>query len=165
MKKYSVNKKIKAFTLVELSITLVLSLIVIGMMYLALQIITQQINRNEDKKLEDIVLVKMAFNNAFYDCNVIRYDDEADILICNDSLKTYYFSFYPDQILYYTSNNSNKDLLFKGQYTFDVENLTNEMIAEIIISFPSKVDTLQLSVKKQYSSATLLNSKYISFEY
>ncbi len=160
-----IHRKIKAFTLVEVSITILLSLIVVGMMYMAFQIIVRQINQIDNGEIENIGLVKMALNHAFFESNIITYSEEKNMLECRDSIDTYQFIIQPNQIIFRSSKNEEDDILFEGVYNFRIEQEVNEMVKAIHLSFPVQKDTFQLLVQKQYRSSTLLNHKNIGFEY
>ena len=160
-----IRHKIKAFTLVEVSITILLSLIVVGMMYMAFQIITRQINHINNAEIENIGFVKMALNQAFFESTDITFSEEENILECRDSVKTYQFKVLPNQLVFNSSKNNEDDILFEGPYKFEIKQEVNSMIEAIQITFPLQQDTLQLWVQKQYSPTSILNHKNISFEY
>lgn len=158
------NKNLPAFTLVEISITILLSLIVVGMMYLALRIISREIEQPEDKKMEQIALLKNALNHAFDEASLVNWSDEEQALYCIDSMNVRTFRMINGAIVL-SLTDAPPDTLWKGFYICQKDLDELRLVEKIRLGFPLKGDTLWVSEKKAYSPATLLNHKTISFEY
>ena len=162
--KSKLNKKLPAFTLIEISITILLSLIVVGMMYMALHIISREIEQPEDKKMEQVALLKNAFSHAFDEALVINWSEEEQALYCIDSMDIRTFRMTSDAIVF-SLPDALPDTLWKGSYLYQTDLTESNLIGQIKLGFPLKADTLWVNENKVYSPATLLNHKKISFEY
>ncbi|TKG88104.1 hypothetical protein EYV94_27610 [Puteibacter caeruleilacunae] len=161
----NINKdtRLKAFTLIEISVTILLSFIVIGMLYLALNIISKQVNSKRSKQIDDVALLKMALNQGFFDAAEISQED-IGLLSFRDSLQVRQFEFQDTLIIGVFKENI--DTLYAGQYSWQFENLKDcNLIYKLVVEIPARPDTFTIICKKDYSLANRLNHKKISFEY
>lgn len=165
MSRSLINRKIKSFTLVEISVTILLSLIVVSMMYMALNIVARQVEQPKATTSENITLLNLAVSNAFFDATVIRWAEESQTISCIDSVQHRQVEFAPEAIIMMAENTSLTDTIWEGAYNFDVELNESNLVNSLYINIPFQGDSLQLYIPKQYSLSTLLNHKEISFEY
>lgn len=153
-----------AFTLVEISITMLLSLIIIGTLYMAFRIVTRQVEQPEDKRMEDIAVFKMTLEHAFFSSAQIAYVSSEKTLTCSDSSLVRQFLMKPEAVIMKTSENL-LDTIFRGIYEFQVLKEKDDLIEEIEYLFPVQGDTLSICLKKEYSLSSLMNHKQVNFEY
>ena len=158
------QKKLTAFTLVEISITMLLSLIVVGMMYMALHIIAHELEQPDDAKMEKIALFKVAIGHAFFEASEIEYSDEKKMLVCRDSGQVRRFLMEEALVLMLLPE-VEPDTVWNGGYSFGVTKGEDTLVDDIYYDFPLRSDTLSVQISKHYSATTLLNHKTISFEY
>ena len=159
------DRKVKSFTLVEISITLLLSLIVVAMLYIALNIVIRQVEQPEATASENITLLNSAISNAFYNASAITYAEGSQIISCKDSAQTRLFFFEPEDIIMQLENPYAIDTLWEGEYNFSLVTNEYKLVDNLNFYFPLQGDTIHLFITKEYSLATLLNHKEISFEY
>ena len=160
-----VTRKIQSFTLVEISITILLSLIIVAMLYMALNIVVRQVNQPDTTVSEDISLVKTAIFNAFYESTDISYTEGNQILSCVDSIQTRQFYLESENIILGLEHSEILDTLWSGVYTFQLKQNEYNLVNDLYLNFPYQGDTVHVYITKEYSQSTLLNHKKISFEY
>ena len=75
----NLNDKIAAFTLVEVIMVMILSLLVLGVILLGFRHFQQYsaIQEKESKRLEDVLLVQSALNTWFFKAHEIHLTDDA----------------------------------------------------------------------------------------
>lgn len=159
-----IKKRLQAFTLIEISVTILLSLIIVGMMYMALHIITREMEQPQDKKAEQVALLKTALNQAFFQASTVEFSLESQALTCRDSSLIRQFVMGTQTIIFQTSKVP-ADTIWSGSYWFETEKNEEELVTCLNCWFPLASDTLKLVIFKNYSPATLINHKDISFEY
>lgn len=156
--------KLKAFTLVEVTVTLLLSLIVVGMMYMALRIVANQVRQLQDKEYETITLLKGTLDRAFFDATVIEFLDRERLITCEDSLHVKKILLEEQAVCLFRGEEL-LDTLYKGEYEFEISESQDKLVRDASFSFLLKSDTVLFRLHKNYEPATIINRKQLSFEY
>ncbi|HLN74514.1 MAG TPA: type II secretion system protein [Prolixibacteraceae bacterium] len=155
--------KTKAFTLLEITIALILSFFILGILYLSYNMMGRQFQNEYQKQLSNLVLFKSQMEMEFFLADSIITTEEDQInSYTNGKQSSYHFP--KDAIL--KTNNLLTDSLYKGEY--HTEFLTigkNNYVKQLTFIFKIDNDEIRLSFKKYYSKNQKLNNKEIRFEY
>ena len=161
-------KKVKAFTLVELLVSMLISSIVISMAYVSYDIVYKQFSnyKNINKKINEVILIDMLLKNDFFQAKEI-YCKTSDKLIFKDKQNhenTYLFT--PGYII--RKSNEVNDTLFIGasKILFKFQNeelfsdnasLTNKLMDEFCFESFVLGEIEQFHYKKEYAADVLMN--------
>jgi type II secretory pathway component PulJ len=138
------NKKIKAFTLSEIIVVLILTSIVIGLAFSVLGLVQKQMlaikaNYNKNQELQKLETSLWIDFNRYPN---IRYDSNEDRLVLKHDLDSVYYVF-------------SKEFIVKAQDTFTIPLETKQFFFDGIRSQTSKVDALKLRTTKAYQNKEL----------
>ena len=151
--------KIEGYTLIELLIVMALSIIIISMIFLALFLIQKQIEANKDHEVYDQALFLNILDHHLFEC------EDVDIV---------------GQTMYFNYAEGAKKISLSEQYVYLSENDSLKINAKVQSVKKDEVtgllDHFQLAMrirneqvllykKADFSSAYILNNKYINFEY
>ncbi len=153
--------KLKAFTIMELIIVMLISIIIISISYKSYEIIERQVLNfiKNNSKIEENILFENTLLSSFENSDIITIDDN-NIRCLNDSINIQY-GFYDDFVLRENITNSTID-------TFKVESkikkfsilsnseIKKNIIQTIEISIVNRLDTIGLIYSKTYSIEQLL---------
>ena len=159
----SIGKKIKGFTLLEVVITILLSLLLFSILYFSHTIIQKNVKRSSTD-LSEVLLLKQIMEKCF---------DESDWIMSKDGyLELHHVSgksvleLPGDFILLERSHRT--DTLFKGKYNYRISidpktQFVDELLFELQPDEPA--DTILLGLSKNYLPAMVLRRKEVDFEY
>ncbi len=159
----SALKKINGFTMLEVVITILLSLLLFSILYFSYTIIQKNVRRSKSD-LTEILLLKQKLHTIF---------DQSDSIINKGSYLDFY-NISGRKALEFNGNNmllgdeQHVDTLYSGEYTYYIsENneirLTDQLIVEFRLGTPP--DTILLCLSKTYLPAISLRRKEVDFEY
>lgn len=154
--------KIRAFSLVELTVTLILSFFVVSILYLSYQIMENQFRNEYQKQLSHLVLLKSGIEMDFFYADTIIL--EQDQLIVFKKGKIARYQFFNDAIL--KEANQRKDTLYKGECTASFNQQENSnWVSRLTLNFTTEKETIGMSFNKTYLPTQNLKKKEIRFEY
>ena len=154
--------KIKAFTLLEIIVALILSFFILGILYLSYNMMGRHFQNEYQKQLSNLVFLRSGLEMDFFYADTI-IADENQVHIFNDGKESIYL-FQEDVIL--KEINLITDTLFKGEYLYEFETLKDKSwVKRIVLKVKVEKDELQLTCCKSYYPNQKLKSKEIGFEY
>lgn len=136
-----INKKIKAFTLSEMIIVLILTSIVVGMAFSVLGLVQKQMlaiqnNYNKNLELDKLeTLLWLDFNRY----QTIKYNDLEDELVFKNELDSISYSF-------------TKDFIIKERDTFSIPLANKEFYFDGVLSIGNQVDAIKLRTVKEFQN-------------
>ncbi len=155
------NPKLNAFTILEMAVTILLTLILFSMLYLSYNLIQRQLDEgNHD--LSDMLGTKLCLDIQVANAEAIT-SGEQRVKFYNP-LKTNYMLFENGYILLESADN--QDTVYKGNYSYRL-NVNPELglIDRIDLEFMTGTDTLAVSSGKNYPPAIQLKRKEAGFDY
>ncbi len=158
------QRKIHAFTLMELSVVLVLTFFLVGIMYISYQIIWKQTSHKKSVKYAQLLMLKSELEMSFFFVDSIKANDDDDLIFSyKDKVSTYIFS---DSTILRKKENK-VDTLFSGIYTKRIVHPLNgsSYINKLGLTVKNGDETFDLSFSKKYRPNILLRGKEIDFEY
>lgn len=138
------RKKIKAFTLSEIIVVLILTSIVVGLAFSVLGLVQKQMfaiqaNYNKNQELQKLETSLWIDFNRYPN---IRYDFNEDRLVLKHEL---------DSVSYVFS----KEFIVKAQDTFNIVIKAKQFYFDGVLSQTNKVDALKLRTTKAYQNREL----------
>ena len=138
------NNKIQAFTLSEIIVVLILTIIVVGLAFSVLglvqkQMLAIQVNYNKSIELQKLETSLWIDFNRYSN---IRYDAIEDQLILKHELDSISYSF-------------SKDIIIKAQDTFSIPIETKTFYFDGVLSTTNKTDAITLRTTKAYQNREL----------
>lgn len=156
-----IKLKMGAFTIFEMMITIMLSLILFSLLYLSYQILLKQLDRGTND-LSDILRVKVCLDNSLERADQITTEPGSINFI--SSGKTSSISLLDSCIIYQTI--SAIDTIYKGRYTFrSNENPDLKLTDALYFEFYNAVRPIILNARKEYLPSIWLRRKEVNFEY
>jgi len=157
-----VRSKTRAFTLLEIMISLVLSFFIVGILYLSYHMMENQFRNEYQKQLSSLVLLKSGLEMDFFHADTI-IAEQKQLFIFKNGKKSRY-QFMEDAIL--KEVNLENDTLFKGECSANFELVEkNNWVQRLTISITTEKEDVQMSFRKQYRPNQKLKDKEVSFEY
>lgn len=154
--------KIKAFTLLEIMIALILSFFVVGILYLSYHMMGRQFRNEYQKQLSSLVLLKSGLEMDFFYADTI-IAEQKQILVFRQGKESSY-QFQEDAIL--KEINLISDTLFKGEYLNEIATIEkNNWVTRLTLKIKVEDDEVRMSFDKCYRPNQILKEKEISFEY
>lgn len=154
--------KIKAFTLLEIIIALMLTFFVIGILYLSYNLMERQFRNEYEKQLSSIVLLKSGLEMDFFYADTL-FAEQKQLLVFRNGKETSY-QFNNDAIV--KKINLTSDTLFKGGCLPEFESIEkNSWVKRLTLKLKVEDDEVNMSFSKSYRPNQLLKAKEISFEY
>ncbi len=147
------SKKIKAFTLSEMIIAIVITLIVVGLAFAVLQLVQKQMwgmQKGYEKNTE-LNLAKQILWQDFSTFSSIIYDGSSDILYCKNEIKetAYFFD---------------RNYLIRGQDTISIEIIEKKMFFDGKEQTSGEVDAIQLITGKNQGDKKIFVYKHNTAE-
>ena len=134
--------KIKAFTLLEIMIALVLSFFVVGILYLSYNMMGSQFRNEYQKQLSNLVLLKSGLEMDFFYADTIIAEDK-QILVFRMG-KESSFRFNEDCIL--KEINLKSDTLFTGESQVKFETIgKNNWVIHLTLKIKVEDEEIQMS--------------------
>jgi competence protein ComGF len=154
--------KIKAFTLLEIMIALVLSFFIIGILYLSYNMMVHQFRNEYQKQLSCLVLLKSGLEMDFFYADSITVGQKQIFVFRSGKESSYQFN--DDAIL--KEINLKSDTLFKGKCLTEIETIDKQnWVNRLILKIKVEDDEVRMSFHKCYRPNQILKNKEISFEY
>jgi hypothetical protein len=154
--------KIKAFTLLEIIIALMLTFFIIGILYLSYNLMERQFRNEYEKQLSTLVILKSGLEMDFFYADTI-FAEQGQLLVFRNGKETSY-QFNNDAILKKVEPTS--DTLFKGGCLTESETIgKNSWVKRLTLKLKVDDDEVNMSFNKCYLPNQLLKVKEISFEY
>ena len=158
----SISGKLRAFTILEISVTLILSFFLLGILYLSYNIMSQYLDQKKESDLSLLLSLRSEFEMIFCQASGIEEKEEGLCFFCKNKESLYIF---PDNAII-RKQASRSDTLYTGKYSYRIsEDGQSGRISRLILKFEEKKDTIQLIFDKQYLPNQLLKDKEINFEY
>lgn len=155
-------KKIKAFTLLEIMISLVLSFFIVGILYLSYHMMENQFRNEYQKQLSSLVLLKSGLEMDFFYADTI-IAEQKQLFVFHDGKKSSY-QFHEDAIL--KEVNLKSDTLFKGECLAYFETIEKESwVRRLTLKIKTEKEEVQMAFNKCYRPNQKLKQKEIRFEY
>ncbi|PCH68432.1 MAG: hypothetical protein COC06_09540 [Bacteroidales bacterium] len=158
--------KIPAFTLVEITIVLLLSMMVIGIVSLGYRHFEQyrSLQRQSSVKLSEVLLMHNRFLNYFERAKIIEENTEEKQLIFKDSVAFASCRFEEGGIVFLQAGN--KDTLRMKIHNLIIRSVNNlHLIDRLSFELGENEKLLSFDYKKDYARALLFNTKDLSDEY
>lgn len=154
--------KIRAFSLVELTVTLILSFFVVSILYLSYQIMKNQFRNEYQKQLSHLVLLKSGIEMDFFYADTLTIEQH-QLVVFRDG-KVVRYQFLNDAIL--KESNLRKDTLYSGACAARFYQLENcNWINRLTVTLSTEKDQVEMSFNKVYTPGRTFKYKEISFEY
>lgn len=154
--------KIKAFTLLEIIIALMLTFFNIGILYMSYNLMERQFRNEYEKQLSRLVNLKSGLEMDFFYADTI-FAEQDQIRVFSNGKETSY-QFNNDAIL--KKINLTSDTLFKGGCLTEFETTEkNSWVKRLTLKLKVDDDEVNMSFSKSYRPNQLLKVKEISFEY
>ena len=154
--------KIKAFTLLEILVALVLSFFIVGILYLTYNMMGQQFRSEYQKQLSSVVLLKSGLEMDFFKADSI-IAEQKQIFVFRQGKKSTY-QFHEDAIL--RTKNSKSDTIFVGKCLteFDMDD-KSDWVRRLTLKIEVESQEIQMAFNKCYRPNQKLKQKEVSFEY
>lgn len=160
------TNKIPAFTLVEITIVLLLSMMVIGIVLLGYRHFEQyrSLQRQNSEQLSEVLLMHNRFLNYFERAKIIEENTEEKQLIFKDSLVFASCRFAEDEIAFQQAGN--KDTLRMRIHNLIIRSVNNlNLIDRLSFELGENEKLIRFDYTKDYARALLFNTKDMSDEY
>lgn len=154
--------KIRAFTLLEILVALVLSFFIVGILYLTYNIMGRQFRNEYQKQLSSVVLLKSSLEMDFFNADSI-IAEQKQIFVFRHSKKLTY-QFHADAIL--KTTNLKSDTLFVGKCLteFDIDDKSN-WVRRLTLKIGVESQEIPMAFNKYYLPNQKLKQKEVRFEY
>ena len=154
--------KIKAFTLLEILVALVLSFFIVGILYITYNMMGRQFRSEYQKQLSSVVLLRSGLEMDFFRADSITAEQK-QIFVFRQGKESIY-QFYEDAIL--RTKNLKSDTLFVGRcFTgFDVDD-KSKWVSRLILKIEVDSQEIQMAFNKSYLPNQKLKQKEVRFEY
>lgn len=149
-------KKIKAFTIAELLVVLVLSSIVISIALIVLSLVQKQVSgiqNNLQKQNEIQVLDKMLWHD--FNKYKLQFFNKEEILLCTNPIDTVTYKFNKDFIL--RNHDTIKVNIKENQFYLDAEKVMENTVDAIEIHFEETFQNKILFIYKTKDATFYLN--------
>ncbi|MDP4292641.1 MAG: prepilin-type N-terminal cleavage/methylation domain-containing protein [Bacteroidota bacterium] len=156
------NKRLPAFTLVEIVLTMVISSVVIGLIYSGYFMIRQQMLSEDFNQSKDAVMLKYTLDYSFFKSDSILWRN--DTLIFKDTCEIARFCFDASHVLIYKGNSIDTLKIKTDSLQFGFLSETR-LVNGFEFQILTKPRNIKYRFSKQYPQETKFNSKNISFEY
>lgn len=154
--------KIKAFTLLEIVVALILSFFILGILYMSYNMMGRHFRNEYQNQFSDLVALRSGMEMDFFYADTIIAGENL-MHIFNDGKESVYL-FQENRIL--REINMRTDTLFKGEYWYEFETLKDQSwVTKIGLRVKAEKDELQVTCCKFYYPNQKLKSKEIDFEY
>jgi hypothetical protein len=158
----SALSKIKAFTLLEIIVALILSFFIVGILYLSYNMMGRQFRSEYQKQLSSLVLLKSGLEMDFFYADTIVVEQQQILVYINEKKSSY--QFYDDAVL--KEVNLISDTLIKGECLVEFETIEKRnWVNRLKLKIKVEDNEIQMSFNKRYLPNQLLKGKEISFEY
>lgn len=155
------NAAANAFTILEMVVSILLTLILFSMLYLSYSVIQSQVSRGS-RDLSDILYTNLCTDIRMSEAETITFDQPR--VTFQSPVKTTYMLFENGCIL--LESGGSQDTLYKGTYSFQVHvDPGLQLVDQIDLQFASEKDTFRIRSGKRYLPAVLLNRKEVDFGY
>jgi len=153
--------RLKAFTIPEIVVTLILSFFLLGIVYLSYNIMSRHFDKNKNSDLSRLISLKSEFEMIFFRSSDIEEKEEGLCFSCKNEKSLYIFS---DNAII-KEQTSRSDTICSGKYSYLISKNNQEKVSQLILKFGNTNDTIQVTFNKQYLPNQLLRDKEINFEY
>lgn len=155
------SNAVGAFTILEMVVSILLTLILFSMLYLSYSVIQRQVDKGS-RDLSDILYTGLCTDIRMWEAEAITFDQPR--VIFQSPLKVTYMLFESGCIL--LESGGSQDTLYKGNYTCQVHvDPGLQLVDQIDLQFISEKDTFRILSGKRYLPAVLLNRKEVDFDY
>ena len=157
-----ISIKLNAFTLLEVVVTILLSLILFSLLFLSYNILRQQVSESE-RDITNIIQFK-----SYLDAQI----EKSILITANEDVKITFSCFQEETAMIFDNefiiceNQNQTDTIYNGtyQYTIFVDKETN-LVNKINLKFVPDNDTITACFVKEYLPAIKLRNNIINFEY
>ncbi|PXY01814.1 hypothetical protein DF185_03970 [Marinifilum breve] len=152
------NKKISAFTLVEVIMVMILSLLVLGVVMLGFQHFQQYraIQEKESQRLEEILLVESALDTWFFKAHEISMKDEG--ILFKDSV-VFGLCRFEEEFLILQAKNGIERFKIKPINMRITKCKEVPYVSELYFEIITKGELAPFQFRKEYGKAVLFNAK------
>lgn len=152
------NKKVAAFTLVEVMMVMILSLLVLGVVMLGFRHFQQYraIQEKESQRLEEILLVESALDTWFFKAHEIWLKDET--ILFKDSI-TFGSCRFEEEFLILQAQNSIERYKIKPVNLQITKCKELPYVSKLYFEIKSKGELAPFQFTKEYGKAILFNAK------
>jgi type II secretory pathway pseudopilin PulG len=160
----NLNNKISAFTLVEVIMVMILSLLVLGIVLLGFKHFQQYraIQEKESQRLEEILLIQSALNTWFFKAHKIVLADEA--IVFKDSVIFGLCKFEEEFLI--LEANSNVDRFKVKPAKLRITKCSElPYVSELYFEIEAKGKLDPFLFRKNYGKSVLFNSKERDYEH
>lgn len=157
------NKRLKAVTVIELAIALLISAIVIGVAYNSMDVFERLYHRfqaNNDKNYQLVVFNKIIKSDL--DKADVIYKNGSGILLKKKEVDWIIYEWYPDYILRNKIHSDSdtfylQSLLSKVSFNNLEQHIDNQVIDQIEIEITKEKETLNAIFTKKYGADIYIN--------
>lgn len=154
------HRKLNAFSLPELMMAMMLSLFLMGILFLSYQIMSRQMYYEENNNYSNFLRVKSIIEMELFKADYAISSENNLELLSDTSRVSLNFS---DNVIlrksYFVT-----DTIFTGQYYYHAS-ASNERLLALRLVFITEADSIPVHFEKKYYSAQILKRKDIRFEY
>jgi hypothetical protein len=162
LKKINIQNKIKAFTLHEIVVALILSFFVLGILYLIYNILNQHLLKEYDNQFSKLLLLNSGIEMDFFYADSVIMESDHLYIFKDNQKKSYHFQ--QDMII--KSYGNETDTLFLGMLLKDlVYTAEKNWISQLELLIQEGKEEYLISFSKKYLPNQKLKNKEISFEY
>ena len=160
----NLNKKISAFTLVEVMMVMILSLLVLGVVMLGFRHFQQYraIQEKESQRLEEILLAESALETWFFKAHEILLKDEA--ILFKDSL-LFGSCRFEEEFLILEAKSSIERFKLKPVNLRITKCKELPYVSELYFEIATKGKQAPFLFRKEYGKSVLFNSKENEYEH
>lgn len=158
--------KMPAFTLIEITIVLLLSMMVVGIVLLGYRHFEQyrSLQRQSAERLSEVLLMHNRFLNYFDRATIIEENTEEKQLIFKDSVVFASCRFEEDGIVFQQIEHS--DTLRMKIHNLIIRSIKNlRIINRLSFELGENEELIRFDYRKDYARALLFNTKDLSDEY
>ncbi len=159
-------KKIPAFTLMEITIVLLLSMILIGIILLGYKNFEQYrgMQKKSSQELSEVLLMHTRLSNHFENSNLIRYEKEERRLVFSDTTSFATCWIQNNQIVFqHLHEKDTMNVKILDLVIGEVQN--TKLVDHLSFVIGMKEKSTVFDYKKDYGKALLFNLKDVNDEY
>ena len=153
--------RLKAFTIMELIVTMILSLVLFSLLYLSYQILKQQIAR-DDHGLPEILLLKECMTTCMEEASLVT--GSRDTLYFRSPVKARSLYLGTDYIL--LEEDGKQDTVYRGTYRYKVsQDQETGLVEQVRFGFSVDKQQVDFYSVKEYLPAIWLKRKKTDYGY
>ena len=152
---------LKAFTIMELIVTMILSLVLFSLLYLSYQILRQQVSQ-DDNGLPEILLLKECMTICMEEASLVT--SSGDTLYFQSPVKSRSLCLGTDYIL--LEEEGKQDTVYKGAYNYKIsQDQETGLVRQVMLDFTVDKQQVDFCSAKEYLPVIWLKRKKTDYGY